>query len=203
MKFDNKTFQEKYEAWKNGADYWRDIRGINLDGDTQAEEPSAEEQLQIDQKVQSILNSYNEGKDVNIAEDIIKPLPFDTPLNEEHPILHKYKGGKDNLPIRSYKDFKNKLSSYWKEDISTHDYDYRKYYNDNPKEAYRQLNSILSGGHGHFPDVAKAVPIKSLVILLIQIWETNHGMIMKQCFVYQIDKLQETPIEHLTIQVLT
>lgn len=96
MKFDNKTFQQKYEAWKNGADYWKDIRGINLGGDTQAEEPSPEEQQQIDQSVQSILNAYNEGKDVNIAEDIIKPLPFDTPLNEEHPILHKYKGGKND-----------------------------------------------------------------------------------------------------------
>lgn len=96
MKFDNKTFQQKYEAWKNGADYWKDIRGINLGGNTQAEEPSPEEQLQMDQNVQSILNAYNEGKDANIAEDIIKPLPFDTPLNEEHPILHKYKGGKDD-----------------------------------------------------------------------------------------------------------
>ena len=95
MKFDNKTFQQKYEAWKNGADYWKDIRGINLGGNTQAEEPSPEEQLQMDQNVQSILNAYNEGKDVNIAEDIVKPLPFDTPLNEEHPILHKYKGGKN------------------------------------------------------------------------------------------------------------
>lgn len=101
MKLDNKTFQEKYEAWKNGADYWRDIRGINLGGDTQAEEPSKEEQQEIDQKVQSILNSYDEGKDVNIAEDIIKPLPFDTPLNEEHPILHKYKGGK-NDPVNTF-----------------------------------------------------------------------------------------------------
>lgn len=99
MKFDNKTFQQKYEAWKNGADYWKDIRGINLGGNTQAEEPSPEEQLQMDQNVQSILNAYDEGKDVNIAEDIIKPLPFDTPLNEEHPILHKYKGGKMILLI--------------------------------------------------------------------------------------------------------
>lgn len=99
MKFDNKTFQQKYEAWKNGADYWKDIRGINLGGDTQAEEPSPEEQYQIDQSVQSILNAYNSGKDVftsDIAEDIKEPMPFDTPLNEEHPILHKYKGGKDN-----------------------------------------------------------------------------------------------------------
>ena len=99
MKFDNKTFQQKYEAWKNGADYWKDIRGINLGGDTQAEEPSPEEQQQIDYRVQSILNAYNSGKDVftsDIAEDIKKPMPYDAPLNNEYPILSKYKGGKDD-----------------------------------------------------------------------------------------------------------
>ena len=99
MKFDNKTFQQKYEAWKNGADYWKDIRGINLGGDTQAEEPSPEEQQQIDQRVQSILNAYNSGKDVftsDIAEDIKNPIPYDAPLNNEYPILNKYKGGKDD-----------------------------------------------------------------------------------------------------------
>ena len=99
MKFDNKTFQQKYEAWKNGADYWKDIRGINLGGDTQAEEPSPEEQQQIDQSVQSILNAYNSGKDVftsDIAEDIKNPMPYDAPLNNEYPILNKYKGGKDD-----------------------------------------------------------------------------------------------------------
>lgn len=99
MKFDNKTFQQKYEAWKNGADYWKDIRGINLGGDTQADEPSPEEQQQIDQRVQSILNAYNSGKDVftsDIAEDIKNPMPYDAPLNNEYPILNKYKGGKDD-----------------------------------------------------------------------------------------------------------
>lgn len=65
MKFDNKTFQQKYEAWKNGADYWKDIRGINLGGDAQAEEPSPEEREQIDAKVQSILNEYDSGKDIS------------------------------------------------------------------------------------------------------------------------------------------
>lgn len=64
MKFDNKTFQQKYEAWKNGADYWKDIRGINLGGDTQAEKPSPEEQKKMDSDVQSILNEYNSGKDI-------------------------------------------------------------------------------------------------------------------------------------------
>lgn len=66
MKFDNKTFQQKYEAWKNGADYWKDIRGINLGGDTQAEEPSPEEQEKMDANVQSILNEYNSGKDIPV-----------------------------------------------------------------------------------------------------------------------------------------
>lgn len=64
MKFDNKTFQQKYEAWKNGADYWKDIRGINLGGDSQVEEPTPEEQAEIDSKVSQILNEYNTGKDL-------------------------------------------------------------------------------------------------------------------------------------------
>lgn len=65
MKYDNKTFQQKYEAWKNGADYWKDIRGINLGGNTQAEEPSTEERQMMDKKVLSVLDSYNFGKDKN------------------------------------------------------------------------------------------------------------------------------------------
>lgn len=63
---------------------------------------------------------------------------------------------------RSYDDWANKLSSYWGEDLNTHDYDYKKYYNDNPKEAYKQLNHILSGGHGHFPDDGKSGTYKKV-----------------------------------------
>ena len=81
MKFDNKTFQQKYEAWKNGADYWKDIRGINLGGNTQAEEPSDEERQKVDKEVQSILNAYNFGKDEND--------------------LQNYRGGKDD-PINTF-----------------------------------------------------------------------------------------------------
>lgn len=132
MKFDNKTFQQKYEAWKNGADYWKDIRGINLGGDTQAEEPSPEEQQQIDQSVQSILNAYNEGKDVNIAEDIIKPLPFDTPLNEEHPILHKYKGGKND----SINTFVHRMGPLVGQQLSRYGYGDAAYYNVMRQLAY-------------------------------------------------------------------
>lgn len=132
MKFDNKTFQQKYEAWKSGADYWKDIRGINLGGNTQAEEPSQEEQLQMDQNVQSILNAYNEGKDANIAEDIIKPLPFDTPLNEEHPILHKYKGGKDD----SINTFVNRMGPLVGQQLNRYGYGDAAFYNVMRQLAY-------------------------------------------------------------------
>lgn len=132
MKFDNKTFQQKYEAWKNGADYWKDIRGINLGGDAQAEEPSPEEQQQMDQSVQAILNAYNEGKDENIAEDIIEPLPFDTPLNEEHPILHKYKGGKDD----SINTFVNRMGPLVGQQLNRYGYGDAAYYNVMRQLAY-------------------------------------------------------------------
>lgn len=132
MKFDNKTFQQKYEAWKNGADYWKDIRGINLGGNTQAEEPSPEEQQQIDQSVQSILNAYNEGKDVNIAEDVVKPMPFDTPLSEEHPILHKYKGGKDD----SINTFVNRMGPLVGQQLNRYGYGDAAYYNVMRQLAY-------------------------------------------------------------------
>lgn len=132
MKYDNKSFQERYEAWKNGADYWKDIRGINLGGDTQDDEPSTEEQQQIDQKVQSILSSYNEGKDTNIAEEIVKPLPFDTPLSEEHPILHKYKGGK-NDPINT---FVNRMGPLVGQQLNRYGYSDDAYYNVMRQLAY-------------------------------------------------------------------
>lgn len=66
MKFDNKTFQQKYEAWKNGADYWKDIRGVNL-GQQAQEEPSEEEQKKLDNQVTNILAEYNRGKGNQIS----------------------------------------------------------------------------------------------------------------------------------------
>lgn len=64
----------------------------------------------------------------------------------------------DGGPIKkSYKDFSTRLSKAWNnEDLSRHDYDYQKYYNDDPEEAYRQLESIEHGGQGHFPDGGKS-----------------------------------------------
>lgn len=97
MKYNNKTFQQKYEAWKNGADYWKDIRGINLGGKAQEDEPSEEQRQQIRAQVNSILDAYNSGKDdaytKDIAEDL-RPIPFDAPLNHELP---KFEGGKPDF----------------------------------------------------------------------------------------------------------
>lgn len=62
MKYDNKSFQERYEAWKNGANYWKDIRGVNL-GESTQEEPSQEEVQQLDSHVNQVLTEYNTGKD--------------------------------------------------------------------------------------------------------------------------------------------
>lgn len=66
-------------------------------------------------------------------------------------------------PIKkSYKDFSTRLSKAWNnEDLSKHDYDYLKYYNDDPEEAYRQLVSIEKGGKGHFPDGGKSGTYKT------------------------------------------
>ena len=56
-------------------------------------------------------------------------------------------------PKKSYEDFATRLSRVWNgEDLSKHDYDYEKYFNDNPDRAYEQLESLEHGGEGHFPD---------------------------------------------------
>lgn len=69
----------------------------------------------------------------------------------------------DGGPIKkSYKDFSTRLSKAWNnENLNKHDYDYQKYYNDNPEEAYRQLESIEHGGKGHFPDGGKSGTYKT------------------------------------------
>lgn len=89
-------------------------------------------------------------------------LGVDNGVYDMNEIRDSYNKYKDGGPIRSYKDWSSKLSSYWGEDINKHDYDYEKYYNDNPDAAYEQLNSILNGGHGHFPDGGTSGTYKKL-----------------------------------------
>lgn len=66
------------------------------------------------------------------------------------------KRGGRKKEVKNYDDWSKKLSNYWHEDLNAHDYDYEKYYNDDPREAYRQLNHILAGGEGHFPDEGRS-----------------------------------------------
>lgn len=65
---------------------------------------------------------------------------------------------KDGGPIKkSYKDFSTRLSKAWNnQDLSKDDYDYQKYYNDDPERAYRQLEAIEHGSEGHFDDEGKS-----------------------------------------------
>ena len=82
-----------------------------------------------------------------------------TDLGTIREVYNKFaKGG----PLKSYTDFANRLSKAWgNQDISKDNYDYQKYYNDNPEEAYRQLESLEHGGKGHFPDEGRSGTYKT------------------------------------------
>ena len=63
---------------------------------------------------------------------------------------------KKNKSLKGYNYFRKTLSDYWKQDITKDDYDYEKYYNDDPLRAITQLNQILRGNTPHFPDDGKS-----------------------------------------------
>ena len=63
----------------------------------------------------------------------------------------------------SYDNWANAIAETWgisRDEFEAHDYDYRKYFNDNPKEAIRQLEGIKQGIH--FPDSGKSGTYKKL-----------------------------------------
>lgn len=66
------------------------------------------------------------------------------------------------MKIIDYNKWKRILSSYWNQNLDYDDYDYEKYYNDDPKEATRQLLRILNGSAGHFPDGGKSGMYKTI-----------------------------------------
>lgn len=97
-------------------------------------------------------------------------VPFLMPPSKELSLFYGTKNLLDTVnkkstggPIKkSYKDFSTRLSKAWNnENLSKHDYDYQKYYNDDPEEAYKQLESIEHGGKGHFPDGGKSGTYKT------------------------------------------
>lgn len=93
--------------------------------------------------------------------ELIK-LGVNSGLTDLSSIRNTYNEFKKGGPLKSYKDFKSKLESYWKENIDNHDYDYEKYYNDDPDRAYRQLDRIYKGESPHFNDAGKSGLYKKL-----------------------------------------
>lgn len=93
-------------------------------------------------------------EDISLEEksDIMKVAVHQGIRNLED-IKKSYNSFAEGGPKKSYQDFMRRLSDAWGgQDLSKDDYDYEKYYNDDPARAYAQLMSIEAGGKGHFPD---------------------------------------------------
>ncbi len=89
--------------------------------------------------------------------------PDETTLPEVVITAPRKKEFKIGGPLKkSYKDFSTRLSKAWNnQDLSKDDYNYQKYYNDNPEKAYRQLEAIERGSKAHFPDEGKSGTYKT------------------------------------------
>ena len=64
----NSTFNDRFNAWKNGASYWKDIRGIDLYNNSnikQEDQPTMthDEMQALNRQVNSIVQYYDNGKD--------------------------------------------------------------------------------------------------------------------------------------------
>ena len=64
----NSTFNDRFNAWKNGASYWKDIRGIDLYNNSntkQEDQPTMthDEMQALNRQVNSIVQHYDNGKD--------------------------------------------------------------------------------------------------------------------------------------------
>ena len=86
---------------------------------------------------------------MKIINSILPPF-----LQYINPIITTNRMSDDN---KSFKDFAKKLSMAWGgQDITKDDYDYEKYYNDYPDEAYENLRLIQMGKAPHFRDDGKS-----------------------------------------------
>ena len=86
---------------------------------------------------------------MKIINSILPPF-----LQYINPIITTNRMLDDN---KSFKDFAKKLSMAWGgQDITKDDYDYEKYYNDYPDEAYENLRLIQMGKAPHFRDDGKS-----------------------------------------------
>ena len=75
----NSTFNDRFNAWKNGASYWKDIRGIDLynNSNTKQEDQPAmthDEMQALNRQVNSIIQNYDNGKDNQFKDTPSKRL---------------------------------------------------------------------------------------------------------------------------------
>ena len=69
----NSTFNDRFNAWKNGASYWKDIRGIDLYNNSntkQEDQPTMthDEMQALNRQVNSIVQYYDNGKDDQVQD---------------------------------------------------------------------------------------------------------------------------------------
>ena len=75
----NSTFNDRFNAWKNGASYWKDIRGIDLYNNSntkQEDQPTMthDEMQALNRQVNSIIQNYDNGKDDQFEDTPSKRL---------------------------------------------------------------------------------------------------------------------------------
>ena len=85
----NSTFNDRFNAWKNGASYWKDIRGIDLynNSNTKQEDQPAmthDEMQALNRQVNSIVQYYDNGKDDQFERNVMESKNLDQTL----PLLH-------------------------------------------------------------------------------------------------------------------
>ena len=167
-----KDINQKSFIWFNkGKPYTTSIRGKKLNRAIIANEDDINGLLKVRDSTEPI-GQWNGSSGFVLPSEYVTDIPFNTnkgliynrkqlPLIGEF-WLRDFKYAKGGPIKKSYKDFSTRLSKAWNnQDLSKDDYDYQKYYNDDPGEAYRQLESIEHGGTGHFPDGGKSGTYKT------------------------------------------
>lgn len=112
----------------------------------------------INRKISDYLTSHGYSVGEYPNSNLLEKFPQSFSIFDRNAAHNWKRIRKEGGPIKkSYKDFSTRLSKAWhNQDLSQDDYDYQKYYNDDPEEAYRQLESIEKGGQGHFPDEGRS-----------------------------------------------
>ena len=122
----SKTFDDRFNAWKNGANYWKDIRGIDLYGNTQSQPESQpdmthEEMQVLNRQANSIINEYtnkyDNGKDGYTLPEVT--VTTDYPHRDR---VYNIADNSNSNFVSRLKDENRKTIPNWEEDgqISTH-----------------------------------------------------------------------------------